>query len=156
MTSSPASTMALTLREASHEDLPAVLQLYEHLADVGEEVLSPESAKLMFDRITALPGHHIYVALDGEKLVGTLTLYLIDTLAHAGARIAVVEDVVVNPACQGKGYGQQMMARVIELAREAKCYKLMLSSASHRTDAHRFYEKLGFERHGVSFIIHFE
>jgi GNAT superfamily N-acetyltransferase len=49
--------------------------------------------------------------------------------------------------------GRAMMAHAIEQCRKAGCYKLALSSNLKREDAHRFYESLGFERHGYSFVI---
>ncbi|MBV1733821.1 MAG: GNAT family N-acetyltransferase, partial [Hydrogenophaga sp.] len=54
---------------------------------------------------------------------------------------------------QGKGIGRQLMAHAIEQARAAGCYKLALSSNAKRQAAHAFYESLGFQRHGLSFVI---
>lgn len=34
--------------------------------------------------------------------------------------------------------------KAIEFAKEMGCYKVMLLSGSHRTEAHGFYESLGF------------
>jgi predicted GNAT family acetyltransferase len=39
------------------------------------------------------------------------------------------------------------------VVREAGCYKMALSSNVKRAAAHAFYESLGFERHGYSFVI---
>ncbi|HUP64287.1 MAG TPA: GNAT family N-acetyltransferase [Thermoanaerobaculia bacterium] len=51
------------------------------------------------------------------------------------------------------GIGRRLLELAMEKAAEAGCYKLVLSSNSRRTDAHRFYENLGFERHGISFAV---
>ena len=45
------------------------------------------------------------------------------------------------------------MANALVRARTRGCYKLALSSNARRADAHRFYEALGFERHGLSFAV---
>jgi ribosomal protein S18 acetylase RimI-like enzyme len=45
------------------------------------------------------------------------------------------------------------MAHAQVMAREAGCYKLVLSSNQKRERAHAFYESLGFQRHGFSFVI---
>jgi len=49
--------------------------------------------------------------------------------------------------------GRAMMAHAMRLAHEAGCYKLALSSNQKRERAHAFYESLGFQRHGLSFLI---
>jgi GNAT superfamily N-acetyltransferase len=46
-----------------------------------------------------------------------------------------------------------MMQHAMRQAREAGCYKLVLSSNQKRERAHTFYESLGFVRHGYSFQI---
>jgi GNAT superfamily N-acetyltransferase len=61
--------------------------------------------------------------------------------------------VVVCAEQQGQGIGQQMMQHAQQQARLAGCYKLVLSSNQKRERAHAFYESLGFQRHGFSFVI---
>jgi GNAT superfamily N-acetyltransferase len=48
-----------------------------------------------------------------------------------------------------------MMEHARDACRRAGCYKLALSSNLKRADAHRFYDSLGFERHGFSFVTRF-
>lgn len=43
------------------------------------------------------------------------------------------------------------MRYAIEEARRAGCYKIALTSRLHRTDAHRFYERLGFTAESKGF-----
>jgi ribosomal protein S18 acetylase RimI-like enzyme len=79
-----------------------------------------------------------------------------DNIGHLGTPSAVVEDVAVAPACQGRGIGRRMMAHALDLARAKGCYKLALSSNLKREAAHGFYESLGFEKHGFSFRVLFD
>ncbi len=76
-----------------------------------------------------------------------------DALVHGGAREALVDGVVVAPVRRGQGYGRLMLKEAMRIARESGCYKLALSSNQKRVASHRFYESLGFARHGVSFAI---
>jgi hypothetical protein len=46
-----------------------------------------------------------------------------------------------------------MMRFALDRCCEAGCYKMALSSNLRRPAAHRFYESLGFARHGYSFSI---
>jgi GNAT superfamily N-acetyltransferase len=65
----------------------------------------------------------------------------------------VIEDVAVRPEFQGRGVGRAMMEHARSECRRAGCYKMTLSSNLKRDGAHRFYDALGFERHGYSFLI---
>jgi GNAT superfamily N-acetyltransferase len=76
-----------------------------------------------------------------------------DNMAKRGRRSGIVEDVAVDPQYQGRGIGRAMMQHALEQCRRADCYKLVLSSNLKREDAHRFYDSLGFKRHGYSFRV---
>jgi len=64
--------------------------------------------------------------------------------------------VIVEKSCRGKGVGKLMMNHAMELAKAERCYKLMLSSNKKRIEAHKFYQRLGFNQHGISFAIEVE
>ena len=87
------------------------------------------------------------------EIAGTYEWLIMDNLAKRGQRSAMVEDVAVTKQHRGRGIGRAMMRHAIELAKEAQCYKLTLSSNLNRDDAHAFYEALGFEKHGYSFRV---
>lgn len=145
------------LREANDADLDEVLALYQGIEDSPEQVLGLPEAKAMLAQFRAYPSYRLWVACDSAApdadVVGTYALLVMHNLAHRGAPSAVVEDVVVAADRKGQGIGRQMMAHAVQQAREAGCYKLALSSHRKRTDAHAFYESLGFAQHGLSFSI---
>ncbi len=145
--------MDIRIRDAVAADLPAVLTLLKQL-DVGHDrPLSPTEAQHIFEHLQSFPRHHLYVAVVRERIVGTFVLIVIDSIAHGGMPHGLVEDVVVDPAWQGHGIGKQMMQFAMERCRDAGCYKMALSSHLSREKTHRFYESLGFEKHGFSFLI---
>ncbi|MFH0782832.1 MAG: GNAT family N-acetyltransferase [Pseudomonadota bacterium] len=145
--------MNIVLREAREADLPAILSLYSQLGQDDGTVLSLGEARRIFDRLRSYPDYGIHVALADSKIIGTFALLIMDNLAHRGARSAILEDVVVDEGRRGKGVGKQMMAYAGDLCREKRCYKMVLNSNRHRVAAHRFYESLGYEKHGYSFAI---
>lgn len=141
------------IRAATGDDLPQLLTLYLELESDGPP---PTLAHLrqQFGRISQYPNYAIYVWDTGDKsIIGTFALLIFDALGYRCAPVAVVEDVVVASSARGRGIGRSMMEFAIEASRMAGCYKLMLSSNLRRTDAHRFYEALGFERHGLSYLV---
>ena len=56
----------------------------------------------------------------------------------------MIESVRVDERFRGQGIGREMMLWAIERAREEGCISIQLTTNSERTDAHRFYESLGF------------
>ncbi len=145
--------MEVTIREATVHDLPGILELYAQPDMDNGEVLSVEQAEAIFRRMLAYPNYKVYVALHEGLIVGTFALAIMDNMAHMGSHSGLIEDVVVKSAFQGQGIGKQMMRYAMDCCREHNCYKVVLSSNLKREKAHRFYESLGFRKHGYSFLV---
>jgi GNAT superfamily N-acetyltransferase len=141
----------INVRPAVETDLAAVLALYAQPGMDDGRMMPLAEARRMLARFARYPDYTLYVAeVDGE-IVGTFALLVMDNLGHLGAPSAIVEDVVVAPAAQGRGIGQAMMAFARQKGMEKHCYKLVLSSNAKRERAHEFYEQLGYERYGYCF-----
>jgi GNAT superfamily N-acetyltransferase len=145
--------MELHIRQADETDLEAVLALQAILDPPGTPMLPLEQARCLFARLERYPDYRIWLAEHAGRAVGTYSLVIFDNLAHHGRRAGLVENVAVDPAAQGLGIGKAMMEHARARCRERNCYKLALSSNLIRTEAHAFYEALGFERHGYSFKV---
>ena len=142
----------VAVRDAADADLPAILRILSQSGIDGGQSFTLDEARGHLARIRAWPNFRLLVAtVDGEA-AGTYSLLIMDKLGKRGTPAGVVEDVAVAPERQGQGIGRAMMAHAIEECRKAGCYKLALSSNLKREGAHRFYESLGFERHGYSFV----
>jgi GNAT superfamily N-acetyltransferase len=145
-----------TIREAAEADLPQLVALLAQLApDVPEreDVSSPLRYEyhLVLRQIIETRGQHIFVLEERGKIVGTAALSVIPNVSHQGTPYAIVENVVVDEKARSKGYGELLMRHAIEGARRAGCYKVSLTSNKRRTEAHRFYERLGFVRSHEAF-----
>ncbi|TWA85096.1 acetyltransferase (GNAT) family protein [Azospirillum brasilense] len=140
--------MTLTFRTAGRDDVPAIVRLTADDAlstagDVYSEPLDPVYGEA-FDRMAAQPGNSIVLAeLDG-RIVGCFQFTVVHGLVRRGASRATVEAVKVDGALRGQGIGSAMMRHAIALARAEGCVMVQLTSQTRRTDAHRFYERLGF------------
>lgn len=152
--------MNLLMREATENDLPAVLALYAQPGMDNGQVLTLTEAKKLLAQFRHYPSYRLWVActaspddVNRDEVVGTYALLIMHNLAHQGTPSAIVEDVVVSPHLQGQGIGQHMMQHAQQQAQAAGCYKLVLSSNQKRERAHAFYDSLGFQRHGYSFVI---
>jgi GNAT superfamily N-acetyltransferase len=147
--------MTPNIREATLADVPALMSLYE---DAGLDAPGENDRSAAADLWAAVRavGGGVLVAEGGGRALGTLTFFVWPLLAHRGRPGALVEDVAVHPDAQGLGIGRALMDEAMARARQAGCYKLALSSNARRTEAHAFYERLGYGRHGVSFTVPLE
>ena len=67
----------------------------------------------------------------------------------------LLEDVYVDENFRGKGLGTRVVNKVMELAKENKCYKLIATSRHSRPKVHELYRKIGFEDWGREFRMDF-
>jgi ribosomal protein S18 acetylase RimI-like enzyme len=141
------------VREATSDDLDALIELYQQLTGpldepVPEPLPNPREA---IEQIIADPARSLLVAqLDGE-VVGTVDLLIAPNLTHYAQPWALVENVVVAESARRCGAGRALMLRAIELSGEAGCYKVNLISGNERNGAHDFYRSLGFAATGQGF-----
>src|SRR5262249_16948328 len=141
------------IRELVEEELPALLHVYRESGIETGEGFTVEEARAHFARFRQYPSYRIFVVEEDGAIVATYSLAILDALAKRGAKAGVVEEVGVLPSYQGRGIGRAMMEHALEECRLAGCYKMTLSSNLKREGAHRFYDSLGFERHGYSFLM---
>ncbi len=139
--------------EAKKENLPHILRLYAEEDIDNGNVMSIGNAEAIFEKMESYPNYKIYIARYNDKIVGTFSLSIMDNIAHMGQSSGLVEDVVVEKSMRSKGIGRKMMKYAMEICRKNNCYKMSLSSNLIRERAHKFYEKLGFKKHGYSFLI---
>jgi len=137
-------------RCATLADLSAIVRMLEDdgLGSQREKFEDPlpESYLKAFREIDVNKDHELIVAdMDGE-VVGTLHLTFIPSISYQGGLRAQVESVRVDSKLRGKGIGKQMMVYAIERAKERGAHLMQLTSHETRTDAHRFYEQLGFKK----------
>ncbi|MGW4564228.1 N-acetyltransferase family protein [Streptomyces sp. NPDC004561] len=143
----------LEIRAATADDLPAIVAM---LADdaLGARRESPDDLapyQAALKRLAADPNQHLVVAVREGRLIGTLQLTIIPGLSHKGASRALIEAVRIHSDERGSGLGSLLIEWAIDTARRLDCRMVQLTSDKSRTDAHRFYERLGFSASHVGF-----
>lgn len=138
----------LRMRRAQRNDLAAIVRMLadDELGRLRERVEDPPAPGYLaaFDAIEADPNQYLMVAeLDGA-VIGTLQLTILPGLSYQGGKRALIEAVRVDAPVRGRGIGRQLIAWAIAQARAEGCFLVQLTSHKQRTDAHRFYEQLGF------------
>ncbi|MCR5859877.1 GNAT family N-acetyltransferase [Mesorhizobium sp. J428] len=147
----------LLIRAAGRDDVPALVALFADDALGGHDDTADPSALpdylAAFDWIAANPTNAIFVAeIDGE-VVGTFQTILGRSLSGRGAMHLTVAAVQTRADMRGRGIGTAMRRFAIERAGVLGASKVKLTSNASRTDAHRFYRRLGFAQSHAGFTL---
>ncbi|MFD8799650.1 GNAT family N-acetyltransferase [Streptomyces atroolivaceus] len=143
----------LDIRPAALAHLPAIVAM---LADdpLGAQRESPGDLapyQAAFRRLADDPNQHLVVAVRENRVVGSLQLTIIPGLSRRGATRSVIEGVRVHADERSSGLGTQLIQWAVDESRRQGCQLVQLTSDATRTDAHRFYERLGFTASHVGF-----
>ncbi|MGW7365285.1 N-acetyltransferase family protein [Streptomyces sp. NPDC054841] len=143
----------LQIRPACPADIPAIVAM---LADdpLGTQRESPDDLTpytAAFERVAKDPNQHLVVAERDGRVVGTLQLTVIPGLSRRGANRSIIEAVRIHAEERGSGLGTQLIEWAVDESRRQNCQLVQLTSDASRTDAHRFYERLGFEASHIGF-----
>jgi ribosomal protein S18 acetylase RimI-like enzyme len=138
----------VSFRHAQRSDVSEIVRL---LADdpLGSrreryETPLPHAYFSAFDAIDADPNNELVVACLAGDVVGVMQLTFVPSLSHQGGWRAVIESVRVDARLRSKGLGKEMLQWAIHRARQRRCRMVQLTTDKSRTDAKRFYERLGF------------
>ena len=139
--------MTISVRQATPDDLDAIVMLLGELHDPSRASANAEAWKAML----AQTGRTILLAERDGDPVGTADLWIAPTLLNGAAPRAFVNYVAVSTPARRSGVGRALMEDACRRAADAGCGDVVLMSGDHRPDAHRFYGALGYERCAVGF-----
>lgn len=145
----------LIIRFARENDIPALAAMFA-ADDIGGHGDTADPSALpdylvAFHAIEASANETLYVAeLEGE-VVGTFQTVILTKLVGRGATSMKIEAVQTRQDMRGRGIGAIMIRHCIEDARARGVKNIQLISNRARVDAHRFYQRLGFEQRHLGF-----
>lgn len=126
-------------------------EVTEALVDAFERLLPQLSERLTIPdrqavaRIVAAPTtRQLTATTDEGRIVGLLSVAFYDV---PSGRKAWIEDVVVDAAARGRGVGEALVRAALDMAREQRAARVMLTSNAARQAAHRLYRRMGFVRY---------
>jgi GNAT superfamily N-acetyltransferase len=137
----------ILIRTAVPEDVPALAALATHLGYPA----TPEAMRERFGRIHGRDDYETYVAERGGRVVGFAGVmhglsYVYDP------PYARLLSLVVEPGERGTGTGAALVAAAERWAQGRGAAQMHLTTGLHRDRAHRFYERLGYERTGARYV----
>ena len=138
--------METDICEATPADIPQLCQLlgilFSQEVDFAADVTLQERGLSMI--ISNPDVGRILVLRDGDRVLGMANL-LFTVSTAMGARVAVLEDVIVLPEYRGKGFGRQLLNASVSLARECSCERVTLLTDSDNFRAQKLYTDFGFK-----------
>jgi|LauGreDrversion4_2_1035121.scaffolds.fasta_scaffold30185_4 glucosamine-phosphate N-acetyltransferase len=137
----------LNFRRLEKEDYDKnYLELLKQLTTVGD--ISKEKYETTFDKM----GAEVWVVEFEGKIIASVSLLLEQKMIHECGIVGHLEDVVVDKDYRKYGLGKFIIERIIKIARERGCYKLI---GDCKSELLGFYEKNGFESKCVQISIYF-
>jgi ribosomal protein S18 acetylase RimI-like enzyme len=131
----------ISVRVAASVDADLVAAVTALLPQLSRSAPPPTHEQLA--RIVADPATTLFVAEDGTRIVGTLTLAAFEIPT---GRRAWIEDVVTDTSVRGTGVGSALVTAAIEHAATLGARTVDLTSRPDREEANRLYVRLGFEQ----------
>jgi GNAT superfamily N-acetyltransferase len=124
----------------------------EHIAALIDQLGYPVSAEDVAERLNLIEaiGQKVLVAeLDG-RAIGCLSTSTM-TVLHRPAPVGRISMMVIAEDLRGQGIGAKLVAAAERTLRDKGCQLVEVTSNLRRTDAHRFWERIGYDRTSVRF-----
>ncbi|AGK96201.1 GNAT family N-acetyltransferase [Clostridium pasteurianum] len=138
--------MSEIARFIKYDELNELLDLYKQLQPEDPDVSNNENLHEIWNSIYNNANlYYIVVEVDG-KLVSSCNISIIENLTRNLRPYGLIENVITDSAYRKKGYATKVLNKAVEIAKEKKCYKVMLLTGSKKEETLRFYEKAGFAR----------
>jgi GNAT superfamily N-acetyltransferase len=139
--------MTITFRHATQADAEPVASLLTELgyASTAAEVVD----RVQHSRHSETSW--LLLAQSADDVIGLISAELVPYFPN-GSTVCRITALVVAAKHRSRGVGEKLLTRAAEFARDHSCSGIELTSAHHRLDAHRFYERLGFSPASLRFF----
>jgi len=121
----------------------------ERHADIFKMPQGEDFAVSFFDEMLANPAVFIYIAEENGQAIGYILCKLIERPENPftfAMRFLLVDQISVRPAAQRHGAGAALVKQAEVLVKELGVSRIQLDSWDFNTEAHTFFERLGFRK----------
>jgi ribosomal protein S18 acetylase RimI-like enzyme len=127
----------------TENELLSLLKLYQQL-NPADDIMSEETAKNVWKDIKN-KNIKYFTAKENGEIIASCYVCIIPNLTRGGKSIGFIENIITDAKYRRMGIGKTVVKNAIEYAKEQNCYKVLLQSGNIRTEAHGFYEAIGFD-----------
>lgn len=139
-------TTTYATRTATLDDAPEMARL---LTVLGHPT-TPSEVSERWEEWSSAGNSALVVDGPDGRLAGLATLHQTAVL-HRPRPLGRITALVVDPSVRGQGVGRAIVLAAEAVLRAAGCGLMEVTSNIRRTDAHAFYEHLGYERTSARF-----
>ena len=137
----------LAIRRAEIADAAALADLMTQLGYPTR----PSEMEMRMETICADRNYATFVAVSGGKVRGMIGTFSRYTYEHNGAS-AIILALVVSDTMRGRGVGHALVATAENDLAARNIRRVSVNARFERTEAHEFYEGLGYKKNGFRLI----
>lgn len=137
-----------TISKATPEDAPAITAMVNAAYSKYIERIGKPPAPMTTDYNDIILTHDVYMLRAGGDAVGSIVLHEVPSGSDPGSKVMKINNVVVDPSCQGRGYGRVLMQHAETLAKEKGLPAVELFTNVKMFENIGLYAKLGYTETG--------
>jgi GNAT superfamily N-acetyltransferase len=133
----------IVIRKGRLQDIPALVDLLKELFTIEEDFeVDPakQKAGLKMFLDSGTDARILLVAESDGKVIGMCSAQTLISTAE-GARVAMIEDMVVKDGFRGQGVGKQIMDEIVAWAKKSRITRFQLLADKNNSKAIWFYRK---------------
>ena len=126
----------------------------EHHPGFFKEPQSPDFATSFFEKVLSEEAAFVFIAEENGNSLGYIFCNLVERPENPfifARRFLMIEQIAVQPQAQGRGVGASLMEQAEVTARELGAERIELGSWDFNTNAHGFFERIGYQKHHIKF-----
>ena len=128
----------------------------EHYLQYKALINSDISEEVFYNFIhNTLNENHIIIVLEDKNkhIIGSGTIIIEKKLTYGGCKMGHLENILIHEEYRGKGYGESLINKLLEICKEKKCYRVDLNC---NDELEHFYKKNGFTKKHICMNVYFQ
>lgn len=145
------NNLLLSIREATSDDAGS---LYKMICELESKTLDRDNFDFVLQNNLKNPWVRYFIAESHGVAVGMGSCH-IQTLLHHSAFVAEIQEMYVDDSYRSREIGKELMKELVVFAKSNGAIQVEVTSRAFREDAHRFYQREGFEKSHVKLVRYF-